>query len=196
MLNLTEIFDSIWEALAKGRIHARDAFHTPTVGTVRGGQPEARTVVLRHVDSKAGILGFHTDRRSPKVQDLTAGSALAWHFYDRERKVQIRARGSGLVHTDDEIADEAWGEVAPLGRRCYGQIKGPGVSSTDPQVSLPSLEALEAEEFSVVAECRENFCVIRSRLTEIDWFYLEFQGHRRARFTRTQSDWQSMWVAP
>ncbi|HBU56727.1 MAG TPA: pyridoxamine 5'-phosphate oxidase, partial [Gemmatimonadetes bacterium] len=117
MLNLTEIFDSIWEALAKGRVHARDAFHTPAVGTVRAGQPEVRTVVLRHVDSQAGILGFHTDRRSPKVQDLTTESTLAWHFYDHERKVQIRARGSGLVHIDDEVADEAWGEGAPLGRR-------------------------------------------------------------------------------
>lgn len=196
MPNLTEIFDSVWEALAKGRINARDAFHTPTVGTVRDGLPEVRTVVLRYVDSQAGVIGFHTDRRSPKVQDLMTGSTLAWHFYDRERKVQIRAGGSGLVHTDDDIADQAWEDVSPLGRRCYGQAQGPGVSSTEAQVGLPALEALEAAEPNTVAECRRNFCVIRSSLTEIDWFYLQFQGHRRARFTRTQNDWTSVWVAP
>jgi len=196
LLNLINILDSVWDALSEGCEHASDAFHTPAIGTIRDGKPEVRTVVLRHVNREAGIIGFHTDRRSPKVQDLTTGSALAWHFYDRERKVQIRAHGSGLIHTGDEIADEAWEKVSPLGRRCYGQIKGPGVSSTDQQVGLPSLEALEAEEPSIVAECRENFCVIRSRLTEIDWFYLQFQGHRRARFTRTQSEWQSVWVAP
>jgi hypothetical protein len=33
-------------------------------------------------------------------------------------------------------------------------------------------------------------------VTDIDWLYLEFRGHQRARFTRVESEWQGRWIAP
>jgi pyridoxine/pyridoxamine 5'-phosphate oxidase len=194
--DLSEILDGTWTALADGVAHARDPFHTPTVGTVREGSPVIRTVVLRYLDANEGVIGFNTDRRSPKLVDLETTPELAWHLYDRARKLQIRLRGVSTVHVDDDVADRAWDAVTPLGRRCYGQSLQPGTSSDDPQVPLPSLESLEDGDPLVLAQCRENFSVVRCRVTDIDWLYLEFRGHQRARFTRVESEWQGRWIAP
>ena len=94
MHDLSEILAGTWTALADGVAHARDPFHTPTVGTVREGRPVVRTVVLRHLDADEGVIGFNTDRRSPKLADLETTPELAWHLYDRARKLQLRLRGA------------------------------------------------------------------------------------------------------
>lgn len=193
---LEDILDDIWTALADGLIHARDPFHTPTVGTIRDGAPQLRTVVLRHVDRDAAELGFHTDVRSLKRSDLEGVPQLAWHFYDRERKVQLRIQGRAALHTNDDVADRAWEATTPLGRRCYGQIIGPSQSTDAPDVPLPFIGELEAGHPDTTARCRDNFCVVRSHLTAIDWLYLRFEGHQRALFTREEAEWSGRWIAP
>ncbi|MGB1778486.1 MAG: pyridoxamine 5'-phosphate oxidase family protein [Longimicrobiales bacterium] len=195
-LFLPDILEEIWKSLVDGAAHARDAFHAPTVGTTRDGIAQLRTVVLRFVDRDAGELGFHTDARSLKRTDLTASPHLAWHFYDRKRKIQLRILGHASTHTDDEVADRAWHGVTPLGRRCYGQLLGPGQSTEQPDVPLPHLGDLQTGDPQTIAECRQNFCVVRCHLTEIDWLHLRFEGHQRARFTREGSEWSGCWIAP
>ncbi len=194
--SLPDILAATWASLADGVAHARDPFHTPTVGTIRDGVPQLRTVVLRHADRNTAQLGFHTDARSLKRDDLTASPNLAWHFYDRERQIHLRILGHASTHTDDEVADRAWASVTPLGRRCYGQVLRPGQPTEQPDVSLPFLGDLEADEPDTIARCRENFCVVRCELTEIDWLNLRFEGHQRARFTREGPDWSWCWIAP
>lgn len=193
---LTTILSNAWSALSEGCTNSRDPFHTPTVATTRQGGPVLRTVVLRTVDKEGSVLGFNTDRRSPKCADLKAEPRLAWHFYDRDRKTQIRIVGIATLHTDDEVATVAWNEVTALGRRCYGQPLGPGVASEDADIPLPDLPALEAEDPTVVAACRANFCTVRCTVTDIDWLHLRFEGHRRARFTRDDDGWTGQWIAP
>ena len=195
-LTLNDILDDIWAALADGLIHARDPFHTPTVGTVRDGTPQLRTVVLRHVDREAAELGFHTDVRSLKRSDLEGVPQLAWHFYDRERKVQLRIQGRASLHTHDDVADHAWEVTTPLGRRCYGQTLGPGHPTDTSEVPLPFLGELEAGHPDTTARCRDNFCVVRSHLTEIDWLYLHFRGHQRVLFKLEGAEWSGRWIAP
>ena len=196
MQTLPEILDSVWTALATGCTTSRDPFHTPTVATVRDGTPTLRTVVLRTVDRETTILGFNTDLRSGKYRDLQQTPDMAWHFYGRKRKVQLRIGGTVTIHSDDEVADAAWVEVSALGRRCYGQPLGPGESAEEALVPLPDLPALEADDPAVVAACRANFCTVRCTVTEIDWLRLRFHGHHRARFTRDGSTWAGEWIAP
>lgn len=194
--SLSSVLDDVWEALVAGCARSRSPIHTPTIATLRDGEPRLRTVVLQHVDRAHGTLGFHTDRRSPKTRDLTTHPGLEWHFYDREHKTQIRARGDATLHVDDDVADKAWSATPPLARRCYGQALGPGQHAEDPLVELPSLEGLEAAEAEVVGPCRENFCVVRSRVVEIDWLHLRFAGHLRAQFTLGDGAWAGRWLAP
>jgi pyridoxine/pyridoxamine 5'-phosphate oxidase len=57
---------------------AKHGLHLLTVATVgTDGQPEARTVVLRHVDPLRREIRFHSDIRSPKVQALRQWDASA-----------------------------------------------------------------------------------------------------------------------
>lgn len=194
--SLPSVLDDVWQALAAGCARSRSPIHTPTIATLRDGAPRLRTVVLQHVDQAAGTLGFHTDRRSPKTRDLTTHPTLEWHFYDRAQKTQIRARGDAILHIDDDVADRAWNETPALARRCYGQALGPGEHADEPLVALPSLDGLEAEDEDVVGPCRENFCVVRSRVVEIDWLHLRFAGHLRAQFTLEDGAWAGRWLAP
>ena len=193
---LADILEDTWTSLAEGCKHARDAFHTPTVGTTRDGIAQLRTVVLRHVDRDVAELGFHTDARSLKRADQTRSPELAWHFYDRERKIQLRILGQASTYTKGDVADRAWASVTPLGRRCYGQALGPGQSTEQPNVPLPSIVDLEAADPQALARCRENFCVVRCKLIEIDWLHLRFEGHQRALFTREEAEWSGRWIAP
>ena len=55
---------------------------------------------------------------------------------------------------------------------------------------------LEAADPQALARCRENFCVVRCKLTEIDWLHLRFEGHQRALFTREEAEWSGRWIAP
>ena len=194
--SLESVLDGIWATLAEGCARSRDPLHTATIATLRDAAPRVRTVVLQHVDRSTGTLGFHTDVRAPKAEDLAATPVLEWHFYDRSRKTQIRARAEATLHTDDEIADQAWAGTPPLARRCYGQALGPGQAAEGPDVALPSLVGLEGDDDDIIRACRENFCVVRTRVTEIDWLYLRFAGHRRAHFERDGDAWAGRWLAP
>ncbi len=194
--SLAEILESVWTSLAEAVVHARDPFHTPTVGSTREGIARLRTVVLRFADRDTSELGFHTDARSLKRADLDLSPHLTWHFYDRERKVQLRMLGLASIHTDGPVADNAWASVTPLGRRCYGQGPAPGTAVQGPDVPLPTVRALEADDAPTLSQCREHFCVVRCHLTDIDWLHLRFRGHHRARFTRNGTDWSGHWIAP
>lgn len=193
---LPDILDQIWAALDEGCARSKHAFHTPTVATVRDGAPTLRAVVLQHVHRDAARLGFHTDRRSPKCRDLEVTPGLAWHFYDDERKVQLRIRGVATLHAEDDVADEAWTTVSALGRRCYGQPLAPGATTQATPVPLPELARLEAEDAAATARCRSNFCAVRCTVSEIEWLHLRFQGHHRAHFARNDDGWAGEWIAP
>ncbi|MBT8487551.1 MAG: pyridoxamine 5'-phosphate oxidase [Gemmatimonadetes bacterium] len=196
MQKLSDILEEVWTALTIGSTTSRDPFHTPTVATVRHGKPVSRTVVLRFVDPALSVLGFNTDLRSAKCQDLENNPAIAWHFYGRGRKVQLRIRGTASIHSDDDVARAAWDEVTPLGRRCYGQSPGPGTPTERAGIALPDLADLESDDPSVLALCRSNFGTVRCTVEEIEWLHLRFQGHQRALFNRADSAWTGRWVAP
>jgi pyridoxine/pyridoxamine 5'-phosphate oxidase len=70
---------------------ARHGLHLLTVANVgTDGQPDARTVVLRHVDPLRREVRFHSDIRSPKLQALRTSPQVALHWYDPALRVQVR----------------------------------------------------------------------------------------------------------
>ena len=42
----------------------------------------------------------------------------------------------------------------------------------------------------------ENFCVIQTFITSIDWLYLAAKGHRRARFNLKNESVEKKWLIP
>lgn len=196
MDRLERLHEECWQMLEEGAGSAGHPFHTGVLATVADDGPRLRTVVLRAVDRSGAGLLCHTDLRSAKARQLADGGAVSWLFYDPERKLQLRLRGSGRVHHADAMAEERWSASTPGSRRCYLVSPGPGRRLDAPGSTLP---AAVRERRPTVAETlpgRANFAVVATRVDLIDWLQLTSDGHRRARFRRQDGGWEGYWIAP
>ena len=199
---LDELLQQAWTGLSRAVVDGKHEWHLPVVSTIDGsGRPTGRVVVLRHADahgSAGPVLACHTDRRSRKVEEFGRGSTnVAWTFYERRHKVQLRAVGRSVVHVDDAVADEAWARSSTSSRRCYLAPHGPSLTldKWDPNLpaawmkSVPDVESSEAG--------RVNFAVIRTTVAELERLELHHDGHVRSRWRWTGPDLtESEWLAP
>ncbi|MCP1337398.1 pyridoxamine 5'-phosphate oxidase family protein [Futiania mangrovi] len=194
--DLRAVLDAAWDMMGQGVRNRRHGFHHPSVGTLTPSGPEVRTVILRGVDRGGRTVRFHTDTRSHKVAEIAADPRVAIHFYDPAAKVQVRLTGTARVHADDALADAAWENTAVFSRRCYLAVDGPGTPSDVPTPGfLPQFETNEqtAEETDAG---RAHFAAVVIEAVRLEWLYIAFTGHRRARFDWDGSDWQGRWLVP
>lgn len=162
-------------ALASAAGSARHPFHLLTLATVTPtGQPDTRTVVLRHVDPAAPEIRFHTDIRSPKVQAIRAEPRVALHWYDPAVRVQLRAAARATIHHGDAVAIAAWAAAAAMSRACYTTATPPGTVldafPTGPTAPDPGDDT-----------GRERFAVVSCRFEVLDVLALHAAGHQRVR---------------
>ncbi len=91
--NTNEIFEDIIRNLSRGVKDRKHDFHTPVFSNINNQNSiESRVVVLRDFDVENMILNFHTDFRSPKVEDLAKNENSLFVFYDYKLKVQLRIK--------------------------------------------------------------------------------------------------------
>ena len=180
-----------WQLLQLGVKRAADPLHTPCLATVDRDGPRVRTVVLRHVDAAERIITCHTGRRSSKVSEVVRSPSTSWHFYDRDRKLQLFMSGAGSVHTDDAFADECWETTAAGGRACYTRAERPGES-----VEQPPAAPVSVDFDTVEAAARDRFAAVRCQVTFLDLLYVSAAGHRRAQFRWHGETIVAHWVAP
>jgi|LNFM01.1.fsa_nt_gb hypothetical protein len=173
--------------LARGVADRRSAFHTPTLAT-RGldGAPSLRTVVLRGFDPGTRVVRIHTDRRSPKVAEISADPRAAIHAYDAGAQVQLRLSGRASLHLDDATAEDAWTASREMSRVTYATADAPGTPVAAPPAAPDDPLA-----------GRVHFAAIVLRVDALDWLLLAAAGHRRARFGWDDAGALSAgWVAP
>ncbi len=177
-----------WLLLVRGAADRRVPFHTPAVASAGlDGRPKVRTVVLRHTDSAARTLRFHTDVRTAKVAEFAANPHVQVLAYDPGHKIQLRISGTARVHGDDDYAKSAWARSQPQSQLCYRQDAAPGSTSSDPAAHV----RLGPHDGAA------NFSAVEILVTEIEWLYLAAQGHRRARFSWDDTSvLQATWLAP
>ncbi|MGB3711484.1 MAG: pyridoxamine 5'-phosphate oxidase family protein [Erythrobacter sp.] len=180
------------ERLSQAATDRRSAMHVPVVVT---SDIEARVMVLREFDHDAYTLRFHMDTRAPKVAAVEADPRMAVLFYDKEAKIQIRAKGTARIERDTPLAQSAWDAGSNFARRCY-LGDGPGTASPVPTSGLPQeLEGVEPSEEDIVP-ARENFAILVVKIERLDWLYLAHTGHVRAVFDRSDKAWTGRWVSP
>lgn len=190
-IELADIPEAVWLLLQSGVEHASDPLHTPCLGTFGRNGPELRTVVLRHIDPGQRLLVCHTDRRSGKAREIIQDPRTSWHFYDRDRKLQLRMNGNAVLHTDDAFADICWEKSAARSRSCYNTASGPGQPVAGPPTA-PSAIGSDLE----AADARAHFSAIACHVKSIEWLYLSGTGHRRARMTFKGSTVAGGWLTP
>lgn len=196
--SLEAVLASVWTELEIGAAKAKHGFHQPVLATTDAdGTPSARTVVLRKADRHLGLVACHTDARAQKLAHLRQQPTAAWCFYDKGRRIQVRAFGSATVHTEDSVADEHWERSPTRSRRCYLAPAVPGSVSSSASPNLPDA-LLDREPTPEESEAgRPNFAVVRCRLHKLDYLELHHAGHVRARFIRPAEDrWAGEWIEP
>ena len=190
---LDDVLTDLTKRLSDAAQNRKSAMHTPVVMT---SEIDARIMVLREFYQEHWALRFHTDIRAPKVAAIKTDPRVAVLFYDKEAKLQIRARGVAEILHDAAITDAAWEASDNYARRCY-LGDGPGTQADAPTSGLPAqIEGVCPSDEQIVP-ARENFAVLRVMLTEMDWLYLAHTGHVRAHFTQNDAGiWQGCWHSP
>ena len=162
--------------LARGVKDRRSAMHTFTVGTVGlDGTPRQRTVVNRGYDAETRTLRFHTDARSPKLDELRRDPRASVHVYDPRAKLQLRMDVRAAIHVADMLRQAAWDATRDFSRECYRVVPAPGDVAESPS-------AIAFTPGDDPEEGVENFVAVTLRIHALEWLYLAHQGHRRARF--------------
>ena len=177
--DLTATEAGIWQLLQQAVGSYKAPFHHAVVATINHSMPEARTVILRKVLVPERKLFFHTDIRSPKMEQLQWQPQVTWLFYDPGLRMQLRCYASAVVHTNDAVADAGWEHSRLASRLTYTPSSAPGTFLEEPE--LIDLNRVDVEQ-QVLDTARSQFAVVETRVTSIDWVFLHYLGNRRALF--------------
>lgn len=181
---ITDANCSIFRALVH-QLHIQDRHHawrTPVLASTGiDGNVNARTVVLRKVDFASQTLEIYTDRRSPKVQELSNKPTAIFVFWSARLAWQLRVRVSFANQVPSSHVKAQWLQVMQTARaNDYLEPLPPGSPCT------------EVSSAHTLLEKGDNFALLISEVLEIDWLELGRAGHRRARML--QDTWQ--WLTP
>ena len=103
-VDFNKILETEFEELNKAIKVAKHDYHTFTFATVDSNKPQQRTVVLRSFDKRKNEIAFHSDCRSPKLNQIQLNCNVSALFYDKGRKVQLRIIGkAGTTKVDGKL---------------------------------------------------------------------------------------------
>ncbi len=194
--NLDDILQDCWHRLINGAVSAKHPFHCPAIATINVDFPEIRTVVLRKAVPEERALIFHTDYRSPKIDQIKTNNRISWLFYDTKSRIQLRIKTVSAIHYDDELAVNRWNDSTLESKKCYLVQPAPSTIVELPTDGLPENFSLADLSKDIVAIGNENFTVVKNLVTEIDWLFLSHDGHRRAKFIFGENKVEKYWMIP
>ena len=180
--NFDEIIKKIWSMLGDAIKNRSSQFRIPTFICGNQNDFDGRIVVLRRSNIDERLLQFHSDIRSEKISKLKSNNKASLLFYDKEEKIQVRAKVECTINHKNKITEESWSKTAHISRKCYLVENGPGTETENPTSGLKP----ELDNFDYTMEESEkgyeNFTVIQCKVISFEWLYLAAKGHRRARF--------------
>lgn len=179
---LDALVTRVWQELTRAPHDRHHDWRTPVLATQGlAGEPQARTVVLRHADVASGTLTVFTDARSPKCAELSAQPAAQLLFWSARLGWQLRLPVRAVVLTTGAVVDEAWARMRQSRAAAdYLSAEAPGspLATAEPTTS-PAPPLTDAY----------HLAVLQFQAADIDWLELHREGHRRARITRAGDVW-------
>jgi pyridoxamine 5'-phosphate oxidase len=193
--NFTEIEKKIWSLLEDAVTNRASPFRIPVFICGNLNNFDGRIVVLRKSDQSNKLLQFHSDIRSDKINKLKDNNNASMLFYDKEEKIQVRAKVECTINHENEITKQSWLKTGHMSRKCYLVDSGPGAESPTPTSGLkPELDNFEFT-MEQSEEGYKNFTVIQCKIKSFEWLYLAAKGHRRARFEFSDYT-KGYWLVP
>ena len=174
-----EIREQVWKELGRACQDRHHAWRTPVLATTSGqGVVNARTVVLRKVDSVAAKLEIYTDSRSPKVSELNDQPNAIFVFWSPRLSWQLRVNVEISFQTTGPYVKSMW------------QIVKQTSSASDYMGAAAPGAVLEQDGVLPEASTQDtHFAVLTAQVTVMDWLELAREGHRRARMVNSQWEW-------
>jgi len=130
-----------------------------------------------------------------KIEKLKDNNSASMLFYDKEEKIQVRAKIECTINHKNEITKKSWLKTGHMSRKCYLVDNGPGTESVTPTSGLkPELDNFEFT-MEQSEEGYKNFTVIQCKIKNLEWLYLSAKGHRRARLEFTDYT-KGYWLIP
>jgi len=179
--NFAEIEKKIWSLLDDAVTNRTSLFRIPVFICGSQNDFDGRIVVLRKSDQSNKLLQFHSDIRSDKIKKLKNNNNASMLFYDKEEKIQVRAKIECIINHENEVTKQSWLKTGHMSRKCYLVDNGPGTESLTPTSGLkPELDNFEYT-MQESEKGYKNFTVIQCKIKSLEWLYLAAKGHRRAR---------------
>ena len=184
LLTEPEIRQRIWTELERATRDRQHEWRAPVLATVSTDSlPQARTVVLRHVDAKLCQLQIFTDSRSPKVLELAAKPEAVLVFWSMRLSWQLRVRAFASVQHIGPEVDAVWARVS------QSAAAGDYLSARAPGDALPVTDAESAADTAM--QSPHHLAIITVQVQEMDWLELARSRHRRAVFSAKEWDWRA-----
>ncbi len=177
--NLENIEIKIWELLTQSASSANSPFHQGVFASINDNFPEQRTVILRNVNRSAKTISFNTDIRSLKIEQLKINNLVSWLFYDKILKVQLRIYAKAIIHIDNITSETAWEKSRLSSKLCYTTQQKPGSFIDEPEFIEVNQTDVEPE---LLKFAHNNFAVIETKISAIDFVFLNRKGNKRAYF--------------
>lgn len=184
--SLAAVQTALWQELARAAHDKHHEWRTPVLATVDGEAADARTVVLREVDTRGSTLMIFSDARAAKLAQLQAHPVGTLVMWSRRLSWQLRLRVQLSAHTDGLAVASRWArlKLSPAAQDYLSPLP-PGLALAPPDVKAPPAAAAPAAD-------RGHFALLQARVLSADWLELHREGHRRARF----DDEGARWLVP
>jgi len=186
-----DILKNEWRLLTSAIKDAKHSYHIFSISTIKNNHPELRTVVLREVNKHEKSISFHSDRRSPKYQQLIINNNVSALFYDPSLRVQLRMKGKASPVKDKDIHKNIWDDMNKASKQCYqGEIAPSGYLRNNNLINkLSKNDSLDSNHGF------ENFVRVRIKISEIDVLMLHHLGHRRLKCIFEKNIIKYHWIA-
>lgn len=173
---LDTIRSNIWNELQCAISNRQHGWRTLTLATLSSdGLPDARTVVLREIAPEAQRLTIYTDKRSPKVFQISQHPNVSIVFWCSRLNWQLRIQAVAKICQNPERAINVWQTVRDTaGAQDYLSFEAP----SSPMTSNERL-----------SEDKNQLCIIDFNIQSIDWLSLNREGHRRAKIENGHLTW-------
>lgn len=186
---LDDLGPLIWRALERAACEMGHPWRTPVLGTVTDGECVLRTVVLRAANAESRHLICFTDARAAKVSHIRNNPRVQFLFYDEADKVQIRVEGRATIQHRNDLAQKYWDALPD-------QQRGQYVSHCAPGTKLVLADAASGAKAPDLARGFENFAVVETAASLVDFFQITPAGNRRAELRWAAGECEALWLAP
>ncbi len=166
--SLEAVERALWHELQAAPRDKQHPWRAPVLATTDGETGDARTVILREVNTARATLLMYTDARAAKVAQIATHPQGTLVLWSPALGWQLRLRVHLQAVTDGLELSSRWARLK------LSPAANDYLSATAPGDPLDSAISARAE--------RAFFALLEARVLSIDWLELHEQGHRRARF--------------